>query len=223
MYDFYLDKILLPVSPSKLNMMINNQNKTLNLIHQGEVNVLKKAGLTEIEFSCMLPSQTYPFSRFKDGYQPPEYYLTEFESLKTSQAPFQFIVTRELATRSFHSTNIQVALEEYEIKESASEGFDIWVDISLKQYVPFGTKYCEITFVEEETPEIVVEEERETTHSPEPDVNQYYTVVKGDCLWNIARKYYGSGTQYTKIYNANSSIIASPNLIYPGQVLTIPP
>lgn len=49
-----------------------------------------------------------------------------------------------------------------------------------------------------------------------------YTVVSGDCLWNIAKKFYGSGAQYVKIYNANKNIIKNPNLIYPGQVLTIP-
>ena len=50
-----------------------------------------------------------------------------------------------------------------------------------------------------------------------------YTVVKGDCLWNIAKKFYGSGPKYTIIYNANKGIIKNPSLIYPGQVLTIPP
>ncbi len=50
-----------------------------------------------------------------------------------------------------------------------------------------------------------------------------YTVVKGDCLWNIAKKFYGSGAKYTVIYNANKGIIKNPSLIYPGQVLTIPP
>lgn len=49
-----------------------------------------------------------------------------------------------------------------------------------------------------------------------------YTVVSGDCLWNIAKKFYGSGAQYTKIYNANKDKIKNPNLIYPGQVLVIP-
>jgi phage protein D len=50
-----------------------------------------------------------------------------------------------------------------------------------------------------------------------------YTVVKGDCLWNIAKKFYGSGAKYTIIFNANRGIIKNPSLIYPGQVLTIPP
>ncbi|MDE6053158.1 MAG: phage tail protein [Lachnospiraceae bacterium] len=52
--------------------------------------------------------------------------------------------------------------------------------------------------------------------------NEMYTVVKGDCLWNIAKKFYGSGNQYSKIYNANRDKIKNPNLIYPGQVLVIP-
>ena len=50
-----------------------------------------------------------------------------------------------------------------------------------------------------------------------------YTVVSGDCLWNIAKKYYGDGSQYTKIYEANKGTIGSnPNLIKPGQKLVIP-
>ena len=50
-----------------------------------------------------------------------------------------------------------------------------------------------------------------------------YTVKSGDCLYNIAKKYYGDGSKYTKIYEANKKIIGSnPNLIKAGQVLTIP-
>lgn len=37
------------------------------------------------------------------------------------------------------------------------------------------------------------------------------------------KKFYGSGAKYTVIYNANKGVIGSnPNLIYPGQVYTIP-
>jgi nucleoid-associated protein YgaU len=41
-------------------------------------------------------------------------------------------------------------------------------------------------------------------------------VQPGDTLWAIAKKYYGNGAQYTKIYNANRDKIKNPNLIYPG-------
>ena len=58
--------------------------------------------------------------------------------------------------------------------------------------------------------------------TPAVSTSQTYTVVKGDCLWNISKKFYGKGSQYTKIYNANKDKIKNANLIYPGQVLTIP-
>ena len=47
-----------------------------------------------------------------------------------------------------------------------------------------------------------------------------YTVVKGDCLWNIAAKYLGSGSRWTEIADLNS-ISKSRPIIYPGQVLTL--
>lgn len=51
-----------------------------------------------------------------------------------------------------------------------------------------------------------------------------YTVVKGDCLWNIAKKkeYYGNGFAWPVIYKANRDQIKNPDLIYPKQVFKIP-
>lgn len=49
---------------------------------------------------------------------------------------------------------------------------------------------------------------------------RYYTVVKGDTLWGIAKRFYGNGSRYPEIVKANK--IANPDLIYPGQILLIP-
>ncbi len=51
-----------------------------------------------------------------------------------------------------------------------------------------------------------------------------YTVVKGDCLWYIARRaeHYGNGFAWPKIYNANRDQIKNPDLIYPAQVFKVP-
>ena len=51
---------------------------------------------------------------------------------------------------------------------------------------------------------------------------RYYVVQPGDTLSKIAAKFYGSGKEYIKIYEANQDIISKPELIYPGQKLRIP-
>ena len=65
----------------------------------------------------------------------------------------------------------------------------------------------------------VVEPEPQPEPTPAPS-GDTYTVVAGDCLWNIAYKLYGSGAQFTKLAEANK--IADPYIIYVGQILTVP-
>ena len=48
------------------------------------------------------------------------------------------------------------------------------------------------------------------------------TVQKGDTLWAISRERYGSGFLYVRVFEANQEAIRNPDLIYPGQVFTIP-
>lgn len=48
-----------------------------------------------------------------------------------------------------------------------------------------------------------------------------HTVKKGDTLWDLAKKYLGSGTKWRQIYNLNKSKIKDPHWIYPGQVFVI--
>lgn len=47
-------------------------------------------------------------------------------------------------------------------------------------------------------------------------------VVRGDNLWNIAHAHYGQGVHHTLIFGANKDQIRDPNLIYPGQVFSLP-
>lgn len=49
-----------------------------------------------------------------------------------------------------------------------------------------------------------------------------YTVVSGDSLSKIARKFYGDAGQWKKIHAANADKVPNPDLIHPGQELTIP-
>jgi hypothetical protein len=55
---------------------------------------------------------------------------------------------------------------------------------------------------------------------PPPPAPRTYTVVSGDTLWAISERFYGDGNKYQVI--ADASGISNPDLIHPGQFLTIP-
>jgi len=48
------------------------------------------------------------------------------------------------------------------------------------------------------------------------------TVQWGHTLWGIAQQHFGDGVAYVQIYEANRDQIRNPDLIYPGQIFTLP-
>jgi nucleoid-associated protein YgaU len=63
-----------------------------------------------------------------------------------------------------------------------------------------------------------------TTRSATPaDSARTYTVQAGDSLSKIAKREYGDASKWKAIYEANRDKISNPDLIHPGQALTIPP
>ena len=219
MYSFFIDGMELPIAPQKLTVKIKGNNKTLTLINEGDINFLRAPGLTEITFDAVLPMLgQYSFA---NGYRRPDSYLNKLESLMTGKELFRFLVSRVSPSgRLLYDTNMKVSLENYTVTEDATKGPDVTVSITLKQYISYSTKTVTVVKPKpEKKPVVQQKKKRETSSAPKVKT---YTVKSGDCLWNIAKKYYGNGAQYTKIYNANKGKIKNPNLIYPGQVLTIP-
>ena len=232
-YNCYLFGELMPEVPGKLTVKIKGKNKTLDLLNEGEINFLKKPGLTDITLTLCFPM-------FAD--KGPEYYFSLIEKAIVNKKPTQFIMTRTAPNgRLLFDTNMKVSVENYTITEDATKGFDPSVELSLKQYRDYSTKVVTISPVVEGTSEIVaaksdnasqvkqnstsqpqsatVTKERDTSTAPKAKT---HTVRSGDTLWALAVKYLGDGSKYTEIYDANKDKISDPNLIYVGQILSIP-
>ena len=64
-------------------------------------------------------------------------------------------------------------------------------------------------------------EDKMTTAVKGPEA-KFHTVVSGESLSLIAKKYYGDASKYPKIFEANQPELTDPDKIYPGQVLRIP-
>jgi hypothetical protein len=137
-YDFYIDGLILPITPGELTIKIGSKNEVVTLINEGDINILKSPSLIEISFEARFPMRSYPYSREPSDFQT---YFNKFKSLKENKTPFRFIVARRaLKSKRTWDTNLEMALEEFEIKESADEGDDVIISFELKQYKNYGVK-----------------------------------------------------------------------------------
>lgn len=210
----------MPQTPAKLSVKISGKNTTVTLLNEGEINFLKYPGLTEITLPLVFPMLT--------ASKRPDYYLTLLERAKTQRTTTQFIMTRTTpAGQLLFDTNIKVSVEDYTIEESATNGLDVSVEVKLKQYRDYSTKTVAIkSTVKHNDSKDTAVKKTATVQTTRPATNapqtKTYTVKKSDTLWGIAKKYYGNGAKYPTIYNANKGKIKNPNLIYVGQVFTIP-
>lgn len=229
-YMFYIDGILFPVAPSSMTTKIGNKNKIVTLINDGDFNILKKAGLQEFSFEFMLPAVKYPFARYLSGaFLPIKYYLTILDTLKNTKKPFRFIVVREgtIGTVGF-DTCLTVSLEDFTIKESATEGRDIFVNVKLKEYKN-DDKFMKIFNMSTATTGAIgvgAELTNKATaafvkkrDSNSKEKTRTYKVKDGDTLLLIAKKELGDErkSEYLKKINQLGSIVD----IKVGQVIRL--
>lgn len=230
-YIFYFsdggDLLTFPITPGELTIKVGSNNKTVTLISEGDINILKSPSLIEIEFEARFPMRKYPYSRDASSFQA---YYDKFSELKEKKKSFRFIVARTTPNgRRTWDTNLLVALEEFEITENADEGDDVLVNFKLKQYKEYGVKR-----IKSSTPKTTSTSNTSRSTDGKGSTSSTYTVKSGDCLWNIAKAKYGDATRWTAIYEANKSAIeadakkygksssSNGHWIYPGLQLTIP-
>ena len=72
------------------------------------------------------------------------------------------------------------------------------------------------------TPEPAPAPEKKKADNATPPPGEH-VVKTGDNLWKISKKYYGKGSQWKRIYEANKTVIKKKDFLEPGTVLVIPP
>ena len=206
MYELYMKKILFPVTPSKISMKINGKNKTVNLINEGEINIIKTSGLTEFSFELLLPMLTkYPFASYENGvFQDANYYLKKLEKMKTQKKSFPFLLIRYSPRKEYLSeTRLPVTLEDYKVVEDYNDGLDVRVSVSLKQWKAYGTET------------LVIKKNKKgkkvTTKKKKARVafqkGKTYTVKPKDSLAKIAKTMMDSPSMRTELYRMNADTI----------------
>lgn len=202
------DKFMLPVNPESFAFTEKHNNTSVNVNSIGEVNLLGKRDLKTGTISSHFPKRDRNYAN-NSGRQAPYTYINKLLSWKSSGKPVRLIITGT-------KINFQVTIETLKYGEQDGTG-DVYYDLTLKEYRAVEIKKTKLKKKKKTT-----KKKSKPKRPAAKKKTKTYTVKSGDCLWNIAKRFYGNGAQYTKIYNANRGKIKNPNLIYPGQVLTIP-
>ncbi len=110
---------------------------------------------------------------------------------------------------------VELAIENGDVKE---ENGVLFVSGTAKNQYEKNLIWDKIKEIGGESPSDIVADIKVADES----VYANHTVVSGDTLGKIAKKYYGKASKYTAIFEANTNILKNPDVIHPGQELVIP-
>ncbi len=205
-YNNHEEAFVLPINPQEFEFTEPHNNQKINLLNIGEAKLMGHRGLISGSISIFFPSSDSPLFRYAD--REPEEYLRLLKKWKSKTQPIRVIIS---------DCDFNLAMTIDNLAQKHQEGDkDTYYTLSLSEY-----RFLNVPTVKEESKAKSKISGLSTRPNTKP-APKTYTVVTGDCLWNIAKRYYGDGTKYTKIYEANKDKIKSNYIIYTGQVLTIP-
>lgn len=209
-YNAEKEKIQLPVLPQTFKTNNGSNNDSVNITGLGEIIIMQSRPALEFSFSSFFPAARFPGIQVSSLTKPLEL-VQKINAWKASKKPVHLIATA-------CGVDLYCTIEKFNYSEEGGDPGTYQYDITLKEYREITVRQVKV-----DIPAKAATVEKEAARVDNSVQPKTYTVKSGDCLWNIAKKYYGSGSDYTKIYNANKGVIGgNPNLIYPGQVLTLP-
>lgn len=200
--------LVMPVTPGSYKWTNGKSMETINISQLGDV--YRPGGRAKFSgsFEFLLPAQSYPWME-AGARADPQYYLDYLNAWSLDDKTVRLVI-------SGTEINALVYIEEVTQAEQDGTG-DRYVTVAVREYE--NLEAAEVATLTEtqnssRTPAVSAAGSGET---------QSYTIVKGDTLSIICRRYYRRST--STYYNALAAYngIKNPHLIYPGATLKIPP
>ena len=211
------DKIRFPVVPSSIGVSRSNNIDTESVLKLGEVPIFNGTSLKTIEFASFFPNQEYSFCDYT-GFMKPYEFSDKIQKWMYEGKPLRIIVTDS-------PTNMQCLIQQFDTVEQDGTR-DLYFTLNLLEYKPIEVPNLSNNNQSNNSNNSQnISRPSENNNSSNSNQQQTHKVVKGDSLWAIAQKYYGKGSLYPKIKEANKSkypSLAKNNIIYPNWELIIP-
>lgn len=205
------DKIRFPVVPSSIGVNRSNNIDTESVIKLGEVPIFNGTSLKTIELTSFFPNQEYSFCDYT-GFMKPYEFSEKIQKWMYEGKPLRVIVTDS-------PTNMQCLIQQFDTVEQDGTR-DLYFTLNLLEYRPIEVPNLSNSSSSSSSDNLTRPSEEITNNT-----QKTHKVVKGDCLWDIAQKYYGKGSLYPKIKEANKTkypSLAKNNIIQVKWELIIP-
>ena len=210
------DKIRFPVVPPSIGVNRSNNIDTESVIKLGEVPIFNGTSLKTIEFTSFFPNQEYSFCDYT-GFMKPYEFSEKIQKWMYEGKPLRVIVTDS-------PTNMQCLIQQFDTVEQDGTR-DLYFTLNLLEYRPI-----EVPNLSSSNTSSNSNNTQNTSRPNEVNTNsnnqqKTHKVVKGDTLYDIAKKYYGNGNLYPKIKEANKTkypSLAKNNIIQAKWELIIP-
>lgn len=210
-YNNLAEILVLPVNPPEYSLTGGGTDfNDFSVVKGGAATAIGNDKFTTVTFSSYFPRDYSSLCEYTDIPKPWEA-VHMIERWRKTKWPIRLIITGDA------DINMPVTIRKFDYREIGGQPGDVSFDIQLTEYRFIVIR--DVAQGQSSAPKAVASEQRPTmAQSPKT-----YVVASGDCLWNIAKRIYGNGADWPKIYNANKSIIgADPNVIKTGQKLVIP-
>ena len=211
------DKIRFHVVPSTIGVNRSNNIDTQAVIKLGEVPIFNGTSLKTIELTSFFPNQEYSFCDYV-GFMKPYEFSDKIQKWMYEGKPLRIIVTDS-------PTNMQCLIQQFDTVEQDGTR-DLYFTLNLLEYRPIEVPNLSNNNQSNNSNNSQnISRPSENNDSSNSNQQKTHKVVKGDSLWAIAQKYYGKGSLYPKIKEANKTkypSLAKNNIIYPNWELIIP-
>ena len=215
------DKIRFPVVPSSIGVNRSNNIDTESVLKLGEVPIFNGTSLKTIELTSFFPNQEYSFCDYT-GFMKPYEFSEKIQKWMYEGKPLRIIVTDS-------PTNMQCLIQQFDTVEQDGTR-DLYFTLNLLEYRPIEVPNLSNSNASSSSTSNSSNNSQNTSRPSETNTSsnnqqKSHKVIKGDSLWDIAQKYYGNGSLYPKIKEANKSkypSLSKSNVIYTNMELIIP-
>jgi LysM repeat protein len=202
---------VLPVTPEAYRWEQGINLETVNISETGDVYLPGGESRYSGKIECLFPANDYPWLTPGAGTDPYSY-VNQFAAWAKGKKPVRYVV-------SGTEINAQVYVESIQYEEKDGSG-DVYATICLREYVDLEAKT--VSNLDTSGGGTSGNSGQSTATASASAASQQYTVVSGDTLSALCRKFYGNGSSaYYKALAAYNGI-TNPNVLRVGQVLTIP-